>query len=286
MADFQGVVAAGRFLLQRLHIAGVRIDRPQGIADTAEEDAVRRLVEHGQVLVDPLEKDRNGSQGLGMLQHITGAAAVVVHIAAAQFRIRIRGLAGGETVHVHQELRVLSFHLLQEEGFVRAFHRVVAEGIGDDLHAVALAHQERGDLPVSVEQIDEFRAFGREFHLVGENAGSIGLHSIQDLVLIDIQELDNNGSIGLILQGSVDDRLGATGSQQKGSRSSGKDSNGFHTRQGWHRRYFSSLPEPLPAWPCGNPGPLRSGGEPDGYACEALPFRGRRRPPAGTGRPS
>ena len=286
MADFHGVGAAGRFLLQRLHIAGVRIDRPQGIADAAEEDAVRRLVEHGQVLVDPLEKDRDSGQGLGVLQHIAGAAAVVVHIAAAEFGIGIRGLAGGEAVHVHEELCVFVLHPLQKEGFFGAFHRIVAEGIGNDLHAVALAHQERGYFPVPVEQIDEFRVLGRKLQLIGESAGSIRLHRVQHLVLIDIQELHDDGSIGLARQGSVDDGFGAAGGQEKGRSGGDQDSNGFHTRQGWRQRCFSSPPGPIPAWPCGNPGPPRSGGEPDGYACEALPFRGRRRPPAGTGRPS
>ena len=112
LTDLQQVGPAGRLALQRLHIAGFRIDGLEGIADAAEQDAVGRLVEHGEAVVDPLEQNRHGRQGLGMLHDVPDAAAVVIHIAAAEFLRRVR--IGSETVHVQQELRIIPFHLLQK----------------------------------------------------------------------------------------------------------------------------------------------------------------------------
>ena len=285
VADLQGVVAAGGLLGEGLHVAGVGIDGLQGVADALEEDAVGGLVEHGEVLVDPLEEDRHGGQGLRVFQDVAGAAAVVVHIAAGEFGIGIRGLAGSEAVHVHEELRILVLHILQEDGFVGTFHGVVAQGVGRHFHAVAGLQQERRHLPLTVEQIDEFRVLGREFHVVGEGAGSVRFHGIQDLVLADIQEFDDDRRIGLVLQGAVDDGLGAAGGEKKGRSGGSEDSNDFHTRQGWRRRWLSFPPGRPGVWACGSPCPPRSGGAPGGCACAGLPSRGRRHPRAGTERP-
>ena len=101
---------------------------------------------------------------------------------------------------------------------------------------VALLEEEGGDLLVPVEEIEEFRAVLLQFGLVGEGAGGVRLDGVQHLVLIDIQELDDHGRIGLVLQGSVDDGLRAAGGQKEGRPEDGEDLNGFHTRQGWHRR--------------------------------------------------
>ena len=169
-----------------------------------------------------------------MLHHITDAAAVVIDIAAAQFLVRIR--VRGEAGHVQHELRIVAFDLLQEQGLFGALDGIVAQGVGGHFHVVALLEEEGGDLLVPVEEIEEFRAVLLQFGLVGEGAGGVRLDGVQHLVLIDIQELDDHGRIGLVLQGSVDDGLRAAGGQKEGRPEDGEDLNGFHTRQGWHRR--------------------------------------------------
>ena len=240
LVDLQEVRAAVRLTLQRLHIAGVRINGLQGVADAAEQDAVRGLVEHGQAVVDPLEQDRHGSQGLRMLHHVADAPAVVVDIAAAEFLVRIR--VRGEAGHIQHELRIVAFDLLQEQGLFGTLDGIVAQGVGGHFHVVALLEEEGGDLLVPVEQVDEFRAVLLQLGLVGEGAGGVRLHGVQHLVLVDIQELDDDGRIGLVLQGSVNDGLRAAGGQKEGRPEDGEDLNGFHTRQGWHRRWPSFPP--------------------------------------------
>ena len=177
-----------------------------------------------------------------MLHDVAHAAAVVIDIAAAQFlrRIRVVGKAG----HVQHELRIVAFDFLEEEGFVGTLDGVVAQGVGDHFHMVALLEEQRGDLAVAVEEVDEFRGAFLQFRLEGEGAGGIGLDGVQDLVLIDIQEFDDHGRIGLVLQGAVDDGLRAAGREKEGRGGRGEDLNGFHKRQGWHRQSVSSPPEP------------------------------------------
>ena len=142
MADLQGVVPAGSLAGEGFHVTGVGPDGLQGVADALEEDAVGGLVEHGKILIDPLEQDRHGGQGLRVLQDVARAAPIIIHIAAGELHIGIRSLTGGKAVHIHEELRVLILHILQEEGFVGAFHGVVAQRVGSDFHAVARLQQQ------------------------------------------------------------------------------------------------------------------------------------------------
>ena len=241
LVDLQEVRTTLRLALEGLHVAGFRIDGLEGVADAAEDDAVRGLVEHGEAVVHPVEQHGNGSQGLGMLHDVADAAAVVIDVAAAEFLVRVLGV--DEAGHVGDELRVVVLDLLQEDGLLGTIDRIEAQGVGVDGDVVALLDEEGRDLAVAVVQVDEFRAaFLDRFGLVGEGAVGIGLDGVQHLVLIDIQEFDDHRGIGLVLQGSVDDGLRAAGRKKECRAEGGEDSNGFHRLPGWNRRSFSSLP--------------------------------------------
>ena len=241
LVDLHEVRPAGRLALEGLHVTGFRIDSLEGVADAAEQDAVRGLVEDGEAVVHPVEQHGHGSQGLRVLHHEADAAAVVIDIAAAEFLVRFLGV--DEAGHVGDELRVVVLDLLEEEGFLGTIDSIVAQGVGRDGHMVAFLDDEGRDLAVAVEQVNELRAaFLDRVGVVGEGAGGIGLDGVQDLVLIDIQEFDDHGGIGLVLQGSVDDGLLAAGREKECRTEGGEDSNGFHRLPGWNRRSFSSLP--------------------------------------------
>ena len=240
LVDLQEVRPAGRLALEGLHVTGFGVDGLEGVADAAEHDAVRGLVEDGEAVIHPVEQHGNGGQGLGVLHDVADAAAVVIDIAAAELRIRVLGV--DEAGHVGDELRVVVLDFLQEEGFLGTIDSVVAQGVGRDAHMVALLDEEGRDLAVAVEQVDEFRAAFLDFGFVGEGAGGIGLDGVQHLVLIDIQEFDDHGRIGLVLQGAVDDGLGAAGGEEESRAEGGEDSNGFHRLPGWYRRSVSFPP--------------------------------------------
>ena len=221
-----------------------------------------------------------------MGHHVGDTPAVVFHIAAGEVLGGLGIAAEGSPVHVAEELGVVPLQFLEFPGGLGAFHRRVAQGVGDDPDPVALLHQQRGDLALTVEQVDELGLSLLDIGRIAIGALDVGLHRVKDLILVDIQELHDDIGPVLVLKDSFNDGLRSAGGQAEGGQGGDEGSNGFHRRQGWRRRSVSSPRPARRVSACGNPCRPPTASARDGCGYAALPCPGRPRRPAGRAPPS
>ena len=237
VVDLHEMLAAGRFLIEGLDIAGVGIGGRERIRTAADQQGVGGLREH-VALAQALEEHRHGGQRVRVLEHVADAVAVVLHIELGHLGGRLGIVGQGQ-----QEVGVGLVHLGQLGGSFGTGDRVAAEGVGFDDGGLALLEQQRGHARVAIEEVDEFRVAGGHLHVVAEGTVRGGLDGVKILVYIYIQLLDDQLLVGGTGEGAADVGLVRAGSQgERRKREREEFIAIFHTRRESLRRSAPFVP--------------------------------------------
>ena len=131
--------------------------------DMLEMKSIRGLAENREALVHLLVQYRDGRQGLAVLHDVLDTGTVVIDIFPGSTRTVAflhRGLEPAD------EGSIIILHLLELGTLFGALDGILSEGIGNDLHLVALLQQQGRNLGIALEDIDELRLSGFDLHLV------------------------------------------------------------------------------------------------------------------------
>ena len=229
--------AAFGFLVQRLDVAGVGIDRLEGVGALAEQDRVRLLREH-RAVAQLLEEHGDRGERERMSHHVFHAIAVVLDV-------DLRHLQGFVPVGQErtQEIGISLVHLGQLRGAFGALDGVMAERVGGHDRRFALLQEETRDAGVAVEQINEFRLAVGHFHGVFEGAVLAHLEGVGVAVGVDVQLFDDDLAVGGVSDGAADDGLVGAGGKGKRRQRGAKDLTAVsHIRKGLRRPSAPSVP--------------------------------------------
>ena len=167
---------------------------------------------------------------MAVFHDIGKTAAPVGDVRAAEIPLHIvRGL--DNPGHLRQERCEIRLHLPEPLRLSGSPDRVVAERIGHQLDPLSGRDQERSDLLLSVERIEELRMSLLHFQGVGPRSRGRGRQGIQHFVMADIQALENELFSPGSFQGPGDRRLVGAGNGQGRKGDGHKQSTSFHKRQ-------------------------------------------------------